>query len=66
MTMQTLRMDEDMQRAFKRLDKILQGEEGTSQADERDVLATLIKAYAAKQYDFGPADPAKTRHSCSS
>ena len=31
--------------------------EGTQQADERDVLVTLIEAYENKHYDFGPADP---------
>ena len=31
--------------------------EGTPQADERDVLVTLIEAYENKHYDFGPADP---------
>lgn len=44
-------------RAFRRLEKIFQAAEGTPQADERDVLATLIEAYENKHYDFGPADP---------
>ena len=30
---------------------------GTPQADERDVLVTLVEAYENKHYDFGPADP---------
>ena len=27
------------------------------QADERDVLVTLVEAYENKHYDLGPADP---------
>jgi antitoxin component HigA of HigAB toxin-antitoxin module len=36
---------------------MFQAEEGTAQADERDVLVTLIQAYENRHYDFGPADP---------
>ena len=57
MSIKPIRNDDDLQRAFKRLEKIFQVEEGTSQADERDVLVTLIEAYENKHYDFGPADP---------
>ena len=57
MSIKPIRNDEDLQRAFKRLEKIFQAEVGTSQADERDVLVTLIEAYENKHYDFGPADP---------
>ena len=57
MTIKPIRTDDDLQRAFKRLEKIFQAEEGTPQADERDVLVTLIEAYENNHYDFGPADP---------
>ena len=57
MTIKPIRNDEDLDRAFRRLDKVFQAEEGTPQADEREVLVTLIEAYEAKHYDFGPADP---------
>ena len=57
MTIKPIRNDDDLQRAFKRLEKIFQAEEGTPQADERDVLVTLIEAYEHKHYDFGPLDP---------
>ena len=57
MSIKPIRSDDDLQRAVKRLEKIFQAEEGTSQADERDVLVTLIEAYENKHYDFGPADP---------
>jgi HTH-type transcriptional regulator/antitoxin HigA len=56
-TIKPIRNDEDLDRAFRRLDKVFQAEEGTPQADEREVLVTLIEAYEAKHYDFGPADP---------
>ena len=57
MTIKPIRNDDDLQCAFKRLEKIFQADEGTPQADERDVLVTLIEAYENKHFDFGPADP---------
>lgn len=57
MTIKPIRNDEDLKAAFKRLEVIFQAEEGTPQADERDVLVTLIEAYENKFYSFGPADP---------
>ena len=57
MTVKPIRNDADLKRAFRRLEKVFQAEEGTAQADERDVLVTLVEAYENKHYDFGPADP---------
>ena len=57
MTIKPIRNDEDLKRAFRRLEKIFQAAEGTPQADERDVLVTLVEAYENSHYDFGPADP---------
>jgi len=57
MSIKPIRNDDDLQRAFERLEKIFHAEEGTSQGDEREVLVTLIEAYENKHYDFGPADP---------
>ena len=57
MTIRPIRNDEDLRRAFRRLEKVFQAEEGTLQADERDVLVTLIEVYENRHYDFGPADP---------
>ena len=45
------------QAAFHRLEGIFQADEGTPEADERDVLVTLIEAYENQHYAFGPADP---------
>ena len=57
MTIKPIRNDDDLKKVFRRLEKIFQAEEGTPQADERDVLVTLVEAYENKHYDFGPADP---------
>jgi len=57
MTIKPIRNDDDLKRTFRRLEKIVQVDEGTSQADERDVLVTLIEAYENQHYNFGPADP---------
>jgi len=57
MTIKPIHNDDDLRCTLKRLEKIFQAPEGTAQADERDVLVTLIEAYERKYYDFGPADP---------
>lgn len=57
MTIKPIRNDDDLKRAFRRLERIFQAEEGTAQADERDVLVTLVEDYENRHYDFGPADP---------
>ena len=57
MTIKPIRSDEDLRRAFRHLEKVFQAGEGTPQADERDVLVTLIEAYENKHCDFGPVDP---------
>ena len=57
MTIRPIRNDDDLKKVFRRMEKIFQAEEGTPQADERDVLVTLVEAYENRHYDFGPADP---------
>jgi HTH-type transcriptional regulator/antitoxin HigA len=59
MTIKAIRNDEELTRAFRRLDEIFQAEKGTPQADELGVLVTLIEAYESKHYDLAPADPAE-------
>ena len=56
MTIKPIRNDDDLKKVLRRLEKIFQAEEGTAQADERDVLVALVEAYETKHYDFGPAD----------
>ena len=57
MTIKPIRNDDDLTAAFRRLEAIFQAQEQTPDADERDVLVTLVEAYENKHYDFGPADP---------
>jgi HTH-type transcriptional regulator/antitoxin HigA len=57
MTIKPIRNDDDLRRVFARLEQIFQAEDGTPEADERDVLVTLVEAYERKHHDFGPADP---------
>lgn len=57
MNIKPIRNDEDLRAAFTRLEAIFQAEEGTPEADEMEILATLIEAYEQKHYPIGPADP---------
>ena len=57
MTMRPIRNDEDLQVAFRRLKAVYHADEQTPEADECDVLVTLVEAYENRHYDFGPADP---------
>jgi HTH-type transcriptional regulator/antitoxin HigA len=57
MTIKPIRNDDDLNAVFRRLESIFQAEEHTPEADERDVLVTLVQAYETKHYEFGPADP---------
>ncbi|MDO9319290.1 MAG: transcriptional regulator [Gammaproteobacteria bacterium] len=55
--MKPIRNDDDLRAAFLRLEPIFQAQEGTPEADERDVLVTLIEAYEQKHYVISSADP---------
>jgi len=57
MTIKPIRNDDDLHAAFKQLEGVFQAPAGSEQADERDVLVTLIEAYEHKHYAIGPADP---------
>jgi len=57
MTIKPIRNDDDLKRVFRRLEKIFQAKECSAQADERDVLVTLVEAYENQHHDFRPADP---------
>jgi len=57
MTIKPIRNEDDLKQAFRRLEAIFQAAEGSPQADERELLVTLIEAYERKQVDFGPANP---------
>lgn len=57
MNIKPIRNDDDLRAAFARLESIFQSMEGTPEADEMEILATLIEAYENKHYPIGPADP---------
>jgi HTH-type transcriptional regulator / antitoxin HigA len=57
MNIRPIRCDDDLRAAFRRLEAIFQAEEGTLEADEMEILVTLIEAYENKHYPIGPADP---------
>ena len=57
MTIKPIRSDDDLRAAFKQLEQVFQVPTGSPQADEMEVLVTLIEAYEQKHYPIGPADP---------
>ncbi|MBV6304386.1 transcriptional regulator [Candidimonas humi] len=57
MNINPIRNDADLQQAFHRLETVFMAEEGTPDADLRDVLVALIEAYENQHYPIGPADP---------
>ncbi len=57
MNIKPIRSDDDLRAAFQRLEAIFQAEEGTPEADEMEVLVTLIEAYEEKNYPIAPPDP---------
>ncbi len=57
MTIKPIRNDEDLRAAFERLESIYQAPQGTPEADEMEVLVTLVEAYENRHYPIGPADP---------
>lgn len=54
MTIESIRNDDDLTAAFRRLETIFQAKEQTPEADEREKLVTLVEAYERQRYDFGP------------
>ncbi|MDO9477625.1 MAG: transcriptional regulator [Pseudohongiella sp.] len=57
MNIKPIRNDDDLTAAFQRLEHVFQAEDGSPEADERDVLVTLIEAYENKHYPIQIADP---------
>ena len=48
MNIKPIRNDEDLRDAFKRLEPLYQAQEGSAEADEMEILVTLIEAYENK------------------
>ena len=57
MSIKPIRNDDDLRAAFARLEQIFHAPEGSPEADEMEVLVTLVQAYEDKHYPIGPADP---------
>ena len=57
MNIKPIRNDDDLRDAFARLELVFQAQEGTQEADEMEVLVTLIEAYENKHYPISAADP---------
>jgi HTH-type transcriptional regulator/antitoxin HigA len=57
MNIKPIRNEDDLHAAFKRLERIFQSQDGTSEADEMEILVTLIEAYEHKHYPMEATDP---------
>lgn len=57
MNIKPIRNDQDLHAALQRLETVFQAQEGTSEADEMEILVTLIEAYENKHYPISAADP---------
>ena len=57
MNIKPIRNDDELHAAFRHLEGIFQSGEGTPEADEMEVLVTLIEAYEYKHYPIAPPDP---------
>lgn len=57
MNIKPIRNDDDLRAAFKRLERVYQAQEGTREADEMEILVTLIEAYEHKHFPTGVVDP---------
>jgi HTH-type transcriptional regulator/antitoxin HigA len=57
MNIKPIRNEEDLRDAFARLELVFQAQEGSLEADEMEILVTLIEAYENKHYPISAADP---------
>jgi HTH-type transcriptional regulator/antitoxin HigA len=57
MNIKPIRNEEGLALAFKRLEAIFQADEGTEEANEMEVLVTLVEAYENKHYPINAPDP---------
>lgn len=57
MNIKPIRNDEDLRAAFQRLETVFQAQEGAPEADEMEILVTLIEAYEHRHYPISAADP---------
>ncbi|MBK5009727.1 MULTISPECIES: helix-turn-helix domain-containing protein [Pseudomonas] len=64
MNIKPIRNYDDLRAAFERLEAIFQAEAGTAEADEMEVLVTLIEVYESKHYPIHPATPIEAIKFC--
>ncbi|KIY39317.1 transcriptional regulator [Pseudomonas sp. 10-1B] len=64
MNIKPIRNEDDLRAAFQRLEAIFQSEAGTPEADEMEVLVTLIEVYENKHYPIHPANPIEAIKFC--
>jgi HTH-type transcriptional regulator/antitoxin HigA len=57
MKIHPIRTDADHEAALKRIDRLMDALPGTPEADELDVLATLVEAYENRRYPIDDPDP---------
>jgi HTH-type transcriptional regulator/antitoxin HigA len=57
MNIKPIRNDEDLRDTLKHLETVFQAKEGTPEADEMEILVTLIEAYEQKHYPISATDP---------
>jgi HTH-type transcriptional regulator/antitoxin HigA len=60
MIIKPIRNDDELKAAFQRLEMVFQAEPNTPEADEMEVLVTLIEAYENKHYAITPPDQIET------
>ena len=64
MNIKPIRNEDDLRAAFQRLEAIFQSEAGTHEADEMEVLVTLIEVYENRHYPIHPANPIEAIKFC--
>jgi len=57
MQIRPIRTDADHAAALLRIDQLMDAEPGTPEADELDVLATLVEAYEDRHFPIADPDP---------
>ena len=57
MQIRPIRTDDDHAATLRRIDELMDAEAGTPEADELDVLATLVEAYEDRHFPIADPDP---------
>lgn len=57
MDIKLIRSEADYEKALKTIDRLWDAAQGSPEADQLDVLVTLVEAYEEKHYSIPPPDP---------